>query len=248
MSSPPPRQSDRLPDRQSDARIETLFLDAGGVLIFPNWRRVSETLARHGVDVSPRALARAEPAVKFSIDTKAHVSSTSDAQRGGDLFNGVLDGAGVPRSPARDAALEDLYAYHARHNLWETIPDFVPDCLARLRASGLKLAVVSNANGVVHRVFERNGLARVFDAICDSCIEGVEKPDPRFFQLVLERLRSRPETTMHVGDLYYVDVMGARAAGVSAMLIDPDNLYAGFDVERVTDLKGVVDRLVPPTG
>ena len=41
--------------------VDTVFLDAGGVLIFPNWDRVSATLARHGVQVTADALAAAEP-------------------------------------------------------------------------------------------------------------------------------------------------------------------------------------------
>ena len=49
--------------------IQTVFLDAGGVLVNPNWDRVSETLARHGVDVAAAALAAAEPHAKRRIDT-----------------------------------------------------------------------------------------------------------------------------------------------------------------------------------
>ena len=48
--------------------IDTLFLDAGGVLVFPNWHRVSAALARHGVAADPRALAAAEPHVKRQIE------------------------------------------------------------------------------------------------------------------------------------------------------------------------------------
>ena len=36
-------------------------------------------------------------------------------------------------------------------------------------------------------------------------------PDPRFFDIALERSGARRETTIHVGDLYHVDVVGARA-------------------------------------
>ena len=137
----------------------------------------------------------------------------------------MLDSAGVPRSPARTAARAEIYAYHMEHNLWEHVPPDVQPALERLRSHGVKLAVVSNANGVVKRVFERTGLFRYFDVICDSFVEGVEKPDPRFFPLVLERTGSRAETTVHVGDLYYVDVVGARRAGLRALLLDPHELY-----------------------
>lgn len=216
--------------------IDTVFLDAGGVLIHPNWRRVSDTFARHGIGVTADALRSVEPEVKFAIDTADRVASTKDADRGSALFNGVLDRAGVPRSAAREAALAELYAYHMEHNLWEDVDPQAAATLERLRAMGLTLAVVSNANGVVQRAFERAGLHEYFGAIGDSHVEGVEKPDPRFFEIVLRRTGSSPASTVHVGDLYHVDVVGARRAGVRALLLDPHRLYSAFDVERITDL------------
>ena len=221
--------------------IQTVFLDAGGVLIHPNWQRVSETFARRGIDVAADALRAAEPAVKFAIDTAYSVASTVDADRGSALFNGVLDRAGAPSDSRRADGLAELYAYHMEHNLWEDIDPDARATLDRLRALGLTLAVVSNANGVVQRAFERAGLHDYFDAICDSQIEGVEKPDPRFFEIVLQRTGSRPERTLHVGDLYHVDVVGARRAGLRALLVDAHGLYEGFDVERISRLTELPD-------
>jgi putative hydrolase of the HAD superfamily len=77
--------------------------------------------------------------------------------------------------------------------------------------------------------------------ICDSCVEGVEKPDPRFFEIALTRSGARAETTMHVGDLYHVDVVGARRAGLKAILLDAAGLYEGHDCERVSTLDALVD-------
>ena len=218
------------------SRIQTVFLDAGGVLVHPNWRRVSETFARHGIDVTAAALREAEPEVKFGIDTALAVSQTNDADRGGAFFNGILDATGVPRGTQRDAALSELYAYHMEHNLWEDVDPEATATLDLLHSRGLTLALVSNANGMVERAFERVGLHGYFTVICDSHIEGVEKPDPRFFQIVLERTDSRPETTLHVGDLYHVDVIGARRAGLRPLLLDPHGLYEAFDVERIKRL------------
>lgn len=223
--------------------LETVFFDAGGVLVFPNWDRVSGTLGRYGLTVPATTLQRAEPAVRFAIDAAIPATATSDAQRGGDYFHGVLDAAGVPRSPAREAALAELYAYHSEHNLWEDVAVDVRPAMDRLGKLGLKLAVVSNANGTVERAFARMGLAEYFCAICDSHAEGVEKPDPRFFQIALERTGSRAMTTLHVGDMYHVDVVGARRAGLQALLFDPYNLYRGFDVERVSSLLELANRL-----
>ena len=219
--------------------IETLFLDAGGVLVYPNWTRVSETLGRHGVAVAATALRAAEPHAKKCIDSGDAVRATNDRQRGWTYFNLVLERAGVELTPATDAALAELHQYH-QHNLWETVGDEVRGALRQLRGFGLRLVVVSNANGTLHRAFARLGIADAFDAVFDSSDEGVEKPDPRFFRIALDRTGSRAETTTHVGDLYHVDVVGARSAGLGAIMLDEADLYAGCDCLRVRSLTDLV--------
>ena len=131
--------------------IQTVFLDAGGVLVNPNWSRVSDVLRRHGVDVSSVILAAAEPRAKQRLDTGDTIKATNDQQRGWTYFNLVLTEAGIPLSNATDAALAELHVYHQTHNLWETVPDEVLPALAALRAAGLRLVVLSNANGTLHR-------------------------------------------------------------------------------------------------
>jgi HAD superfamily hydrolase (TIGR01509 family) len=223
--------------------LETLFLDAGGVLVYPNWNRVSDTLRRHGVDVAADTLWAAEPYAKKDIDAGIHVRSTTDAQRAWLYMDLVFERAGIAPSPAVEAAVSELAAYHAAHNLWEHVGDDVVPALERMRAAVAKLVVVSNANGVLHRMFDRVGLTRYFDVICDSCVEKVEKPDPRYFHLALERSGSRAESTTMVGDLYHVDVVGARNAGLNAILLDPAGLYPDADCERVPTLTALADRL-----
>jgi HAD superfamily hydrolase (TIGR01509 family) len=216
--------------------IQTVFLDAGGVLVNPNWTRVSEALAVHGVAVSAARLGAAEPRAKQRLDTGDTIQATNDHQRGWTFFNLVLTEAGVPLSEATAAALADLHVYHQQHNLWETVPDEVRPALASLRAAGLRLVVVSNANGTLHRMFDRLGLTSAFDAVFDSYDEGIEKPDPRFFQMALERSCASADTTVHVGDLYHVDVAGARAAGIVPVLLDVGGLYPECDCRRVRSL------------
>jgi putative hydrolase of the HAD superfamily len=223
--------------------IHTVFLDAGGVLVHPNWTRVSDTLVRHGVRVSAAALAAAEPHAKKRLDTGETIRATNDQQRGWTYFNSVLTDAGVPLSDATASALAELHEYHEQFNLWETVPDDVRPTLAALRAHRYQLVVVSNANGTLHRMFDRIELTSAFDVIFDSHREGVEKPDPRFFQIALDRSGATPSTTVHVGDLYHVDVVGARAAGITPVLIDSADLYRDCDCLRVQSLTGLVDAL-----
>lgn len=220
--------------------LDTVFLDAGGVLVFPNWTRISEALARHDVNVSPETLARAEYPAKRRLDVGDTIGATTDASRGWLYFDLILTEAGVPLSAATRAALADLNDYHRRFNLWELVPSAVVPALEALRAKGLRLTVVSNANGTLRAHLERLGLARWFDCVLDSCELGVEKPDPRLFEIALERSGARPESTIHVGDLYHVDVVGARSAGLQTMLLDPHDLYQGYDVTRVKSLDQLV--------
>jgi putative hydrolase of the HAD superfamily len=227
-------------------RTETIFLDAGGVLVFPNWTRIADALARRGVAVDAAALAAAEPHAKKQIDTGEIIRATNDTTRGWTYFKLVLTCAGVTLSDATTEALAELHAYHQAHNLWESMPADVPATLAVFRARGLRLVVVSNANGTLNRAFDRIGLAPLVDVVFDSFVEGVEKPDPRFFQIALERSGASASSTIHVGDIYHVDVVGARAAGITPVLVDAVNLYADADcarIARLAELPALLDRL-----
>lgn len=224
--------------------IETVFLDAGGVLVFPNWTRVSNALTRRGVNASAEALAAADPRARRQLDTGGTIKATNDAGRGWLYFNLVLTEAGIPLSEATDAALDELHEYHRETNLWEFVPDTVVPALTALRTAGYRLVVVSNANGTLHAKFDRLGLTPLVDCVLDSCEFGVEKPDPKLFEIAIERSGARPETTVHVGDLYHVDVLGARAAGLTGVLYDEAGLYDNVDCPKVGSLAEFVE-LVP---
>jgi putative hydrolase of the HAD superfamily len=216
--------------------LETVFLDAGGVLLYPNWWRVSDALAAHGVTLSPDALIKADPPARRELDDQGVIGGTTDESRGWLFFDLVLAHAGVPRSDATGAALAELHRYHTASNLWEYVPEYVVPVLERLRARQLRLIVVSNANGTLLKHMDRLDLTRRFDCVLDSADEGVEKPDPRFFEIALARSGARKETTIHVGDLYHVDVVGARRAGLRGVLLDEANLRPDADCPRVGSL------------
>ncbi len=228
--------------------LDTLFLDAGGVLVHPNWDRVSQALAQEGVSVSAADLAAAEPHVRRELDVPEKTVAGSDRARGWLYFDRLLSRLGVEPSERTAAALERLSDYHAAHNLWERVtPDAMPS-LRRFRRAGLKLTVVSNANGTVETAFERLGLRSFFDQIVDSHHEGIEKPDPRLFEIALRRSASRPERTLHLGDFYHVDVAGARAAGIRAVLLDTAGLYPEVNCPRVASLTELADALEAARG
>jgi putative hydrolase of the HAD superfamily len=113
-----------------------------------------------------------------------------------------------------------------------------------LRAAGCQLVVVSNSNGRVRRILSRTGIEPHVDLIIDSQEEGVEKPDPRIFGIALERSHADRAATIHCGDIYHIDVAGARAAGLPAVLLDSAGLYHDADCPRVASLPEFADRLL----
>jgi putative hydrolase of the HAD superfamily len=227
--------------------IDTLFLDAGGVLCHPSWARISAALAEQGLTVSAEALARAEPQAKRELDDAHVVRGTNDSRRGWLYFNRVLELAGIAPCDAADRALRLMQEYHGTHNLWEHMPEDVKPALERLRALGLTLVVVSNANGRLRRLFDRVGLTPYFHVVLDSYEWGVEKPDARLFHIALEHAGASASTTAHVGDLFHIDVAGARAAGLrEGILLDPADLYLDVDCRRIRDLHELVTIIQPP--
>jgi putative hydrolase of the HAD superfamily len=79
-------------------------------------------------------------------------------------------------------------------------------------------------------------LARFFETVVDSHEEGIEKPDPRIFQVALGRMGVAAGETAYVGDMFHVDVVGAIAAGLKPFLLDPTGLHAGRAVQRIRAL------------
>jgi HAD superfamily hydrolase (TIGR01549 family) len=214
--------------------IKTIFLDAGGVLVNPNWQRVSETLRKHGVAVETEKLRQAEPFIKFALDKTELVQATSDQDRFLTYLEMIFARAECGTVPK--AALDELHAYQSKFNLWESVDPNIYTALDQLRDEGYKLVVVSNSNGTLHRSFTRFGLIDKVDLIFDSHEHGVEKPDPSFFRLALKESQSFAGETVHVGDFYHIDIVGARNAGIGAVLLDSANLYLDCDCSRIRSL------------
>lgn len=107
--------------------------------------------------------------------------------------------------------------------------------LRALVARGYTLGVVSNWEPSLAPTLGRLGLDRYFQAIVISAVEGFWKPDPRLFEVALERLEVSAGTALNVGDHLGRDVEGANAAGIQAVLLDRFNDHRELP-SRVTDL------------
>ena len=105
---------------------------------------------------------------------------------------------------------------------------------------GFKIGVISNSEGQVHRVVEFAGLTPVLDCLIDSHVVGVSKPDPKIFEIALNQVGVKGDKSWYVGDLYDVDVVGARRAGLTPVLYDVYNIHPEADCLRITRLKDIL--------
>lgn len=228
------------------ARLRAIFFDAGNTLLRINYPAMAAALAAWQVPVAIPALEQAEWRARVRLDEwLERPSRSTEAAEVGELYvRLILEELGLARPPLVEALNRWRRAYHPPVGLWDTADPGAALALRRARAAGLRTAVISNSNGSVRSILETLGLAAQLDLIVDSSEVGVEKPDPRIFQLALARLGLEPPEAVHIGDLYAVDVLGARAAGLGAVLLDPGGYGSARDCPRTPDVLSAVERLV----
>jgi FMN phosphatase YigB (HAD superfamily) len=93
-----------------------------------------------------------------------------------------------------------------------TMDDWYPDalpCIARLRGAGYRVCASGNTPS-----FVEDDLRSRFDAVGSSERWGVQKPDPAFFERVIDLAGVEPGKIAYVGDRVDNDVGPAIAAGM----------------------------------
>jgi putative hydrolase of the HAD superfamily len=215
----------------------TVLLDALGTLVELErpWPHLVDELAARGVVVGEddaRAAMLAEMAYY-----RAHHDEAVDWAALEDLRRRCA--AVVQEQLGTSLALEDVLEAMLGAIRFRAYPE-VPDVLARLRAAGARLAVVSNWDVSLHDVLERTKLRALVDAVVISAELGVAKPDPAIFRAALERLGAAADGAVHVGDSLEHDVAGARAAGLEAVLVARNGAAAPEGVRTVASLAELV--------
>jgi len=117
-----------------------------------------------------------------------------------------------------EAALDDIRSSFEREVVYRAYPDAIR-ALKALRAAGYRTGVVSNFSHRLPRILEDAGLAPYLDTVTYSFESGAEKPHPRIFRNALARAGTAPERGLMVGDSYEADYLGARQAGLHAVLL-----------------------------
>lgn len=222
--------------------IRAVIFDAGNTLVFVDPVRVLEILRDMGVETDLERFRQAECHTRKRITEELlEGSGGAEAHVGREYFLSLCRLSGVPEHLAAEADRR-VKDHHRVNHLWTHVADETPAALRALADMGYRLAVVSNADGRVEELLSRRGLREHFEFVIDSHVIGVEKPDARIFRAATDRLGLDPGMCLYVGDFYPIDVLGARAAGLQAVLIDPwDQLE--LDVDRIRAVADLPDYL-----
>lgn len=217
---------------------DAVFFDVGNTLLFayPSVGHVCEEILRasgriHDLDEIERLL----PLVDEYYEDRYRTDDTfwTDDERAADVWTGMYSllchRLGIPEEEAAtlSRAVYDAFGDASR---WRAYDDVVP-AFERLRACGVKVGIISNWDTRLEGILAGLGLLPLIDTVVSSAVVGLHKPDPRIFELACRRFDVLPEACAHVGDHYYSDVVGARAVGITPVLIDRHG--AGLGAEGV---------------
>jgi putative hydrolase of the HAD superfamily len=220
--------------------LRAVLFDAGNTLLFLDYPRMAREVGRAlGVPITREQLeAQAKPAALM-----LERGGATDRDRASVYLETLFTLAGVPRA-SLGTVRQRLLELHREQHLWSSVDPETPRSLERLRAAGLRLGVVSNSDGRVDEALRAARLDHFFEVVVDSQLVGFEKPDPRIFQAALERLGVLPAEALYVGDIYEVDVVGSRRAGMDVILLDPLGNHSERDAHTARGIGDLTDQLL----
>ncbi|MDZ7362818.1 MAG: HAD family hydrolase [candidate division KSB1 bacterium] len=215
-------------------RTEAILFDVGQTFLYPDFPFLKNLLAEYGVatDLLPlqkgAALAREK--------TFRH----REKENWKEYLTFWMQYVGAPEA-AIPEILVRILERHKREHLWSWPDPTAAAVFANLKKLGYRLGVISNSDGSIERSMNKFGFVPFFDCMIDSHVVGVEKPDPRIFELALQQLGLPADRCVYVGDNYDRDVIGARRAGLVPILIDPFEVVAEKDVPRIKALSDLIE-------
>lgn len=234
-------------------RFDAVFFDVGNTLITPDpsvGAVVAEVLGEAG---HARVLEQIDPLLpemdayyeeRYRADDSFWASDEGAADVWVGMYSLLCRRLGVPDSEATVLAAR-VYEDFGDAGRWRPFPDVVP-AFERLVASGVKVGVISNWDSRLATILDGIGLGRLVDTVVCSAAEGLHKPDPRIFEVACSRAGVRPGRCAHVGDHVYADVVGARSAGITPVLLDRHGSVMGAwgsGVARIETLDALDDLL-----
>lgn len=236
-------------------RVRALFLDIGDTLVYahPSSAEImAHVCGAAGLDISvaqieavdetvaPRVLQRQSDGELYSI------SPQSSERFWYWVYGEILAELDVPVALRPELSRRFHQRFMALET-WRLFPDALPaleTIQQRRQEEGLVVGVISNWEDWLETLLAQLEIDRYFDFIIVSAGVRLEKPDPAIFHAALARARVAATQALHVGDSLHADVGGARATGITPVLIDRRGRYARERIGEVTVIRSLAE--LPP--
>jgi len=225
------------------SHVHAVFFDAVGTLLFPEPSALviyAEVAQRQGLVLTPaevrtRFIRAYRSEEEADTATGWETSEKREHDRWRRIVTETLAGVSDPES-----CFNLLFDHFARPDSWRVATD-AADTLRSLSRGGVKLGIGSNYDNRLWPVLDGfPELTRLLDHVVISAAVGVRKPGAGFFQHAAQLVGCSVEEMLFVGDDYDNDYLGATAAGLSALLLDPHNRYPDVP-HRITRLAELVE-------
>lgn len=225
--------------------MRAVFFDAGSTLVHIDYPRIGSVIQRVlGRTITTSAWAAADYAGRAAVEeAMATGSAQADTSRWLVHFRAMLADLGISDDEFARVGPEVKRAHDQQH-LWSHVIPGTVEGLAALQRAGYFVACISNADGTVEQLLARVGLTPHLAFVVDSGVVKIEKPNPRIFHIALEQSGLTAAESYYVGDLWPVDVVGARNAGLTPILLDPLGRYGHRGVRTAPDVPSFCHELV----
>ena len=221
-------------------RITAVTFDLAGTLLSPKpsvGAVYAECASRHGVDVD-----RAKLDADFPLAFRGAPKQTGAEGFWKEVVRRCF-GPALPSSRF-DAVFRECWEAFARPEAWRVTPGALP-AIAAIRFLGLKVGVLSNADGRMRSVLEGHGLLSHLDGVFLSAETGLTKPDAKAFAHAARQLGGSAASLVHFGDSPSEDGEGARAAGATGVIVGGAHAPDGcLRSEKLADAPYVVRALL----
>jgi len=224
--------------------FRAVSFDAGETLVrpYPSFGAAFRRLCRHGgLRLTPAQAARIEETAAERLleyqrrGLRFSASTESSREFWVGLYREFLESLGADAA-SLDRLSEHLYEGFTRAESYRLFADARP-ALRAARRRGLRVGVVSNWESWLGRLLADLKIDHLLDFVVVSGVCGYEKPDPRIYRCALEAAGVPPDEMLHIGDSVHADVVGARAVGITPVLVDRHNRHPEADCLRVASLR-----------
>lgn len=123
------------------------------------------------------------------------------------------------------------------------------EMLSYLKSRGYKIGLISDCAPELPEIWDDTPFAPYFDVTVFSCIAGMNKADPRIFQIAVKKLGVEPESCIYIADGMRNELANAKSLGMNSIqIIIPDEIYDSpiredWHGQTISSLKEVLDFL-----